>query len=182
MKQVNTVRKHTGETSMNIVKAGLMAIALLLGSTAVAHAADICFGVTTGPGGGTNAVGTDAVVNTSPALLIGRGFGSLPAAGVCKDFRGFIPGAQKVWATGLACASSSNLDISFFMPLFNSSFTQYGSLFFPLNRSTLSAFGTLCTADTGLPGSCEVATVTKIPCPSGVTVPEGTLPRCPGIC
>ena len=172
---------------MRMLKAGLVAIGLLLASTALANAADMCFNVVTGSGNGTEVTGTEAaeperVVNTSPAVLVGRAFGALPGAGACKEFRGFFRGAQPVWATGQACASSSNVDVSFFMPLFNGHFTQYGSLFFPLNRSTLAGEGTLCTADTGLPGSCQFATVTRIPCPAGVGVPEGTLPRCPGIC
>lgn len=160
---------------MRMLKACLMAAALLLCGTAVASAADICFDVS------TSGSETD-VIHTSPALVVGRGFGSLPGAGACKPFRGFVPGAQTVWATGQACASSSNLDVSFFMPMFNTSISQFGSLFFPLNRSTLVGLGMLCTADTGLPGSCQPVTVSKVPCPAGVVVPEGTLPRCPGVC
>ena len=161
---------------MRMLKTWLLAAALLLGSTAVAGAADICFDVDTGSGTETD------VINTPTALLVGRGFGSLPGAGACKPFRGFIPGPQTVWATGQACASSSNVDVSFFLPMNNSSFSQFGSLFFPLDRSTASGLGMLCTADTGLPGRCQPVTVTRVPCPAGVTVPEGTLPRCPGIC
>jgi hypothetical protein len=161
---------------MRMLRAWLMATALLLGGTAVASAADICFEVDTGSGTETD------VVNTPTAFLVGRAFGSLPGAGACKQFRGFIPGVETAWATGQACGSSSNADVSFFMPVYNSSFSRFGSLFFPLKRSTLTGLGMLCAADTGVSGSCQPVTVTKVPCPAGVTVPEGTLPRCPGIC
>jgi hypothetical protein len=161
---------------MRTLKAWLIATALLLVGAAAASAADICFDVDTGSGTETD------VVNSPNALVVGRGFGTLPGAGACKQFRGFVLGPETAWATGQACASSSNVDVSFFVPMYNSSMSKFGSLFFPLNRATLTGLGMLCTADTGVPGQCRPVTVTKIPCPANVTVPEGTLPRCPGIC
>ena len=161
---------------MNVAKAGLVALMLLLASAAVASAADICFEVTTSGGWIAN-----SMLNGS-ALLVGRAFGTLPAAGSCKDFRGFAPGNQALWFTGQACAGSNNVDVSFFAAASRPAWNQFGYLYFPLQRDTLSTLGTLCTADTGAGGVCREVNVEKVACPPPVSVPQGTDPTCPGLC
>src|SRR5262249_12744341 len=152
-----------------------IAIALLLAAGAVASAADLCVEVTVPFGARSSLVGM------SPVLLVGRGFGTLPTAGTCKDFRGFVFAGEAVWAHGEGCGSSDKFDVSFFMPMFNTLYNQFGFLSFAFPRATLSGFGVMCTASTDLPGGCLSVNLEKVTCPAGVTVPEGP-ERCPGIC
>jgi hypothetical protein len=161
---------------MRVMKAGLMAMVLLLASAAVANAADICFELTT-----TGTVANSILNGTT--LMVGRGFGALPSAGACKDFRGFANADQAIWFTGQACGASNNLDVSFFLAASDPFWERYGHFFFPLERDTLATQrGIVCTADIGMGGVCRGVTVAKVACPRPVTVPQGTDPTCPGVC
>jgi hypothetical protein len=162
---------------MKILQTGLIAVAVLVGSTLVASASDVCFELTP-----PNVA--SPTVSTSTTLVVGRAFGSLPSAGTCKEFRGFMTGGpQTVWTTGEACASSDNVDISFVLSWYGSTYRQFGSVFFPIDRSTLTGVARVCSADTtGAGGGCQAPIATKVVCPSPVTVPEAALPTCPGLC
>jgi len=86
-----------------MLRAALLALLFLMGSVAVAVAADICFDTNNG-------------LNT----LVGKAFGSLPTPGGCKDFRGFFvsgPANLPLSAHGQACGSSDGSHVSFAVTL-----------------------------------------------------------------
>jgi hypothetical protein len=139
-------------TIVSLLVAVGSAAAGLLGSAPMAAAADFCL--------------ADSFTN----VAVGKAF-SLPAKGVCNEFRGFFPGSE-VFLFGQACGSSDNKRIVFRLTSMGPS--ELAGYMFTLDRGSLSGSGQFCLADVlGGGGECfEMTSIAKIPCtPSIVPLP-----------
>lgn len=128
-----------------------LTLMLVLGAAAVASA-DFCL----------HEPSTDSVV-------VGKGF-TLPAQGVCKDFRGFLQGTTEGWF-GQACGSSDGDRITFYLTVVNTQLDALFSSSISLDRGTLTGPGKLCFASSSGTG-CGAFNFARIACsPPKVPVP-----------
>jgi hypothetical protein len=131
---------------MRMLVGVLGVMALVLGGAGAASAADMCF---------RDGVGR---------VIVGKSF-SLPAAGKCKQFGGYMIIPIGV-IHGLACGTSNGAEIRFNL---SSSHFAASTLVINLDRVERSGDASYCMPDVGLfgsVGSCFGTTMEQIDCPA----------------
>ena len=127
------------------VKVALV-VAVLLGNSVVASAADFCF-------------------ESAPLVL--KNF-SLPLKGTCKAYFGFYPedgfGNPAFFVNGSACGSSDNNHITFTGTVVAADGASVQQELIVLNRATLSGTHHMCQLSAAAGGCISAGSIAKSPC------------------
>jgi len=125
-----------------MVKALVIAVAVVLGSIAPASAADLC------------------LQDSSGVLFVAKGF-RVPGKGQCKPFNGYLAGSL-VMVTGGACGTSNTDEIFVTLTLGVGSLSNGSGASIDLARSSLSGTIRYCTFDY----ECTNRSIANVACPA----------------
>jgi len=133
------------------VKVICVTMVVILALATSAAAADICFS------------------NSGGELLVGKGFGSLPAKNACKEFRGFFLANP---AHGQACGNADGVHVT--ISVVSASLSGASTLAIQIERATgAGTRGTFCSL-VGPGSTCSSGHIlSRIPCnPANVPIPD----------